>query len=719
MGGSGPDSHEPPSASVLAALVLCALAFGGTAGAQAPAGTQPSSPDAAAQEVITYPSRFFRQYEPDTALDMVLQVPGFQVDDGGGQRGFGVAAGNILIDGRRPSSKQDAPSAILRRIPASVVAGIELIRGPVGSIDVQGHTVLANVLLKEDYPASFRWDASFRKHSNVAPIRPEASISASDRWKSIDYTAGVSGFRATFGDEGAEEILDGSGNLLERRLDDSFVINVTGKAHLNASTWVGETLLSLNTSLGYTNRDEDFFSDRVSQVGPGSAYEAFFGDDTTTRTYEIGLDAERTLSADLVGKAIVLFYASDQDKLNDERVTEQNGERTLLRIADAARDTTEAIGRVELDWSRWNGHVVQASFEAAYNELDNALLRVDDTGSGPMMVDVPGANTLVEEVRFDALLQDTWTAGAWTVSYGFGAEYSTISQSGDANLERSFFFLKPQVQLTFSHGGGEQTRVRIAREVGQLDFGDFVSAAVFLDDDLALGNPNLGPESTWVSQITHEARFGDLGVVAVTAFYDRITDVQDLLPITSEFEAPGNIGDGRRWGLEVQSTLPMDWAHLTGGRLDIAVRWQDSSVTDPVTGAERDLSAEGGFSGVPTELPFYDENEYAYSVEYRQDFENANAAWGWLVSRRADRPRYKVNELDVYGEEQPIVDLFVETTRWWGIKLGFEVNNLLDLTALRVRNIHAGRRGLSDLARREIERYSLGRRFILSMSGSF
>lgn len=676
-------------------------------------------PASVEDEVVDYPHTFFEKYEPDTALDMVLQLPGFQIDDGGEKRGFGVAAGNILINDRRPSAKQDPPSAILRRIPASIVERIELIRGQIGTIDTQGHSVVANVILAESYPASFRWDASLRKHSNVEPLRGEASISISDRWKSIDYSAGVNAFRATFGDEGTEDILDGIGSITEKRFDDSFVVNRTGNAHLNASSWIGETLVSLNTSLGYVDRDEEFHSHRVPQGAVDAFHEALFGDQMITRSFEIGLDGERALGDGLAGRAILLLQGSRQDKLNDERTIQADGEQTLFRVADSTTDTTEAIARVELDWAGWADHIVQVSVESAFNTLDNALLRTDDMGAGPVIVDVPGANGRVEELRFDVLLQDTWLLGDWTFNYGLGAETSTIAQSGDANLERDYFFLKPQLQVTWSHSQGEQTRFRLVREVAQLDFNDFVSATVFLDDDLALGNPNLKPESTWTSQVTHERRFGELAVVSFTAFHDWIADVQDLLPITSEFEAPGNIGDGRRWGFELQSTIPLEWASLAGARLDLAARWQDSSVVDPVTGEERELGAQGGFAHVPTVLPFRDENEYAYSIDFRQDFPAMELAWGWAVKERAERPRFKVNELDVYDEKDPVIDLFMETTRWWSVKLGFEINNLLDLTALRNRAIYTGRRGLSTIGRREIERYSLGRRFILTISGSF
>lgn len=701
-------------------LAIIALGAGLATAAPASARAGIEVPPARTQdEIVSYPQAFFEKYEPASALDMVLQLPGFQIDDGGEMRGFGVAAGNILINDRRPSVKQDLPSAILRRIPADIVDRIELIRGQVGAIDVQGHAVVANVVLAESYPASIRWDASLRKHSNVTPLRGEVSISLSDRWKSIDYTAGVSGFRATFGDKGTEDILGGSGALLEERFDHSSTVNRTGDVHLNASAWAGETLLSLNTSLGYVNRDEALFSHRVPRTDAGTLRDALFGNRMITHTFEIGMDGQRALTNELSGRAIVLLQGSRQEKLSDERTIQAGGDQTLYRAADSTTDTTESIIRLELDWTGWTDHVLEASLEGASNALDNALVRIDDVGAGPVIVDVPGSNGEIEELRFDLLLQDTWVLGAWTINYGLGAETSTISQSGDANLERDYFFLKPQLQVTWTQSQSEQTRLRLVREVAQLDFNDFVSATVFLDDDLALGNPNLKPESTWSSQVTHERRFGDLAVFSLTAFHDWISDVQDLLPITSEFEAPGNIGDGRRWGFEIQGTVPLEWAALAGARLDFAARWQESSVVDPVTGQERDLGALGGFDHVPTVLPFRDENAYAWSIDFRQDLAASEVAWGWAVKERADRPRFKVNELDVYDEVEPVVDLFVESTRWWGVKLGLEINNLLDLTALRDRTIYAGRRGLSGIDRREVERYSLGRRYTLTISGSF
>jgi len=672
-----------------------------------------------ADEIATYPTSFFEIYQPNNAFDMVRQIPGFQIDDGDTLRGYGGVGGNILINNKRPTAKNDTLSSILSRIPVSHVDRIQLYRGQVPGVDLRGQSVVANIILRNDVPMAGSWSLDVRKHSLVRTIRPEASISASDRWQDIDYNFGFSGFRAGFGDKGVSKILDGSEQLTEERHEKSGVINLSGNVFLNASTWMGETLLQLNTKLGYSGRDELLKSHRIPQLNNASPEDQLFGDDNTSKNFEFGIDAERNLNYDLISKGIFLVNIRKSDKINDHRIIENSGFQPLFRVSDSTTKAGEVIGRMEFDWIGWDHHVIQANIDGAFNFLDNSLVQFRDTDSGPQLVDVPGSNARVEEIRGNILIKDNWSPGGkWTLDYGISAESSRISQSGEIGEKRNYFFVKPESMFTYSLSQERQMRVRLAREVSQLSFGDFVSATEFLDDDLALGNPNLRPESTWVAEFDHEQRFGRMGAVTLKLFHHWISDVEDLLPISDDFEVPGNIGDGRRWGVGVETTVPLAWLGLTGARIDVRTRWQQSKVTDPVTGDDRVLTATGGFFGVPVALSFVNENEYAYSVAYRQDFAATRVAWGWAVSDRGQRPRFKVNELDVYNEGT-IADVFIETTRWWNIKARLEVNNLLNLVASRERTIFTGLRGLSLVERREFRTHSVGRRVTLAFSGAF
>ncbi|WP_304179724.1 Plug domain-containing protein, partial [Phenylobacterium aquaticum] len=105
-----------------------------------------AAPVAATQGISTYPASFFAASGANTAADMVSRLPGFSLDSGDSVRGFEGAAGNVLIDGSRPASKTDNLDEILRRIPANRVDHIEVIRGGAPGIDMQGKSILANVV---------------------------------------------------------------------------------------------------------------------------------------------------------------------------------------------------------------------------------------------------------------------------------------------------------------------------------------------------------------------------------------------------------------------------------------------------------------------------------------------------------------------------------------------------------------------------------------------
>ncbi len=495
------------------------------------------------------------------------------------------------------------------------------------------------------------------------------------------------------------------------------VAGFRGAITFNAAKNVGETLLRVNTQINGEVRDGKRVSERTPVEPPGPPNVQAFPEDLDLLDIEIGLDAEREIGTNLLGKAILLHFDKDQETISTQRSFDADGVLTRLRISDTQTHSSETIARFELNWTRWPNHVLQFNVEGAFNSLDNALLQTNDTGDGPVIVDVPGANSQVEEIRGDMLLKDTWTIGAYELEYGLGFEVSTIEQSGDAELERSFTYVKPQLALTYAPGQGAQTRLRIAREVSQLDFNDFVSATVFEDNDLALGNPDLQPETAWRAEISHERRFGRESVVKILAFHDWVSDVEDLLPLTPNFEAPGNIGDGRRWGFEIESTLPLDRYGLRGAKLDFAARWQDSTVVDPVTGEDRIFSAG---ERTPRLLPleYRMDNEYAIVVDFRQDLQRSQVAWGWDIRSRAERPNFKVNELVVEDEETEF-NVFVETTRWLGIKINLAAQNIFDVVEKRDRILYVGERDLSPVDQREVRRRVRGFRFALEFSGSF
>lgn len=691
------------------AVVLLAAGYLGISGL---ALAQDSAPESL---IVTYGSSFFDRYQPNSALDMVNQLPGFQLDNGDGRRGFGGAVGNLLINDRYPSAKQDKPSTILARIAASRVARIELIRSQVRDIDMHGQPVVANLVLVADGTAATRWEVSLRKNFALPKLTPAGSISMSDRWQDTDFNIGFDIRKAGYGDPGTELMLDASGTLLEERIITHSGTGFTTNAYLNASRWVGKTLFQFNSIIGLEVRNEDEqITNKLLAAGIPARLEVF-DNDRRNKKIEIGLDAERSLTPDLLAKGILLLFRSDKQPVAEQRNFDDSGVQTVFRQADTDAISSENIGRLELDWTGIADHLIKVSIEGARNVLDSGLIQIVDTGDGPEVIPVPGANTRVEEMRGELQINDTFTIGALELNYGLGAESSTITQSGDAEARRSFFYVKPHATVTYTANAQNQMRFRAARDVSQLNFKDFVSATIFEDDNVLLGNPDLRPETTWIVEASEERRFGEMAVVKLTAFHHWISDVEDLLPMGVDVEAPGNIGDGRRWGLVLDATLPLDAIGLRQARLDIKARWQDSRVIDAVTGTKRVLSAAGGHAGP---VQFDGENEYALFVNFRQDFDAARVAWGWDFSMRAERPLFKVDEFDVFAEETDF-NMFIETTRWFRTKIRLNWLNILDLTQSRDRSVYVGGRDLSLVDFREIRKTTDGTRVQLVLSGAF
>ncbi len=669
-------------------------------------------------QLINYDSNYFDRYQPRTALDMVNQVPGFVVDNGDNTRGFGAAAGNVLINGRRPSAKQNSPSNFLARIDTSQVKQIELIRSQLPGIDMLGHSALVNIVLVENNLAAIiRWEAAGR-HNNRGPFKPSIDISVTDRWRDIDYTAGFYSEREANGEDGYREFFDTNDTLFQTSNVRQKSTGVEFRGTFSASTWIGETLVNANTRMTSDNRHPRQNANIIPIDDPTTVRQEFINSDYVIKGLELGFDAVRNINDDLLGKAIVLFFNRQVPQTSTRQLVDALGNQTLLRTAESDNDSIEGIARLEFNWTGLEDHAVQLNLEGAYNEVDGSLLQTDDRGTGSIVVDVPGANDKVDEVRWDILLRDNWALGNIDLDYGLGVEFSTISQTGDSEQKRSFHFLKPRGIVTWSVSDDQQIRMRIEREVAQLDFDDFISTTVFDDNDVLLGNPNLRPDATWVLEMDYERRFGRTGAFKVIAFHHWIDDVLDLLPLTDTNAVPGNIDNGRRWGVEMENTIPLEWVGFIGAKLNLTLRWQNSTVIDPVTSITRVLSAQGGNPAYRTLANGNRNNRYLLRADFRQDLVDERIAWGFTIAERDDRPLFKVDELDIYGEGIAM-DAFIETTRWFGVKIRLQGENMLDFTEWRNRTVYEGRRTLSTIDFRENREFLNGRKLTLSISGSF
>src|SRR5919106_3452149 len=118
------------------------------------------------------------QYAPRSALDIARRVPGFNLDLGNVDiRGFAAAAGNVVINGARPSSKADTLETTLLRIPANRVSKVEVGPGDLYGADYSSKSQVLNIILSAAGGVDGNFTGSVRR-LYTGKLVPDGSVSA-------------------------------------------------------------------------------------------------------------------------------------------------------------------------------------------------------------------------------------------------------------------------------------------------------------------------------------------------------------------------------------------------------------------------------------------------------------------------------------------------------------------------------------------------------------
>ncbi|QSF55232.1 TonB-dependent receptor plug domain-containing protein [Brevundimonas fontaquae] len=579
--------------------------------AEAPVPTGPTNQaplaDASQRGVLVFTPDFFAAQRPNTALDMVNRVPGFSIDNGSGARGFEGAVGNVLINNNRPASKNDSGSNVLGRTLANQVERIELIRGGAAGIDMQGYSVVVNVILKttDSRQSILTWNAMlFEGGHDIYGGSYQFTQNKGDRSWGVTLSDGMGSSdsngvgrsirRNAAGDVIRDERYENDGwgggqSIRGNYTGPLFGGKLEGTARYGLNDYQNWTELSSPTSLRRSDYAED-------------------GD-----SGELGLTWTRTLNPRWTLETRLIHEFSSFDSVSGSNET-LNGTAAPEQQFKSNGDSSESILRALVRHERSPALTIEAGAEIAYNMLDvNQAFTV-----GGVDVPLPSASVKVEETRGEAFTKATWRINPkLTLEGGVRLEASTISQSGDADQEKSFFFAKPRLLATWTPMANNQLRFRFERELGQLDFGDFAASAELSDGTVFGGNVDLEPEQRWISELSYERRFWGEGVVSIGYRHDRIIDVIDRLPLPGGLSATGNIGDGTLDQLSLNVVVPLDKVGISGARFTFKNDWNKTSVTDPTTGEDRRIS------GVRASQA---------NVGFQQDITSWKTQWGinWL-----------------------------------------------------------------------------------------
>lgn len=651
----------------------------------------------------TYQPEEFERFAPRSALDMAQQIPGFSIREDDSERGLGQANTNVIINGQRISGKSNGPVAALQRIPAEEVVRLEIVDG--ASLDIGGLTgQVLNVITSSTggITGQFRYSAEWR--SSGVPFRwGDGLVSIAGGGAKTEWTLSFENDAGRRGDAGRELVFDADDQLIDTRIEQSnFNSDRPTLSGSFARTADNGNVLNLTGEVqGFIFREREV-SERSGTIDPVDRFRTFRAREDEY-DFEVGADYSFAFGP---GQLKVIGYHRFEDSPTVARVTTEYADGRPLEGSRFTRDADEAetILRTEYTFGAFGGDL-QLAAEGVRNFLDieSAFEERDENGA-LQPVDFDGATARVEEDRAEASATYSRTlADGLQFQTSLGAEYSQISQTGAAGQTRSFYRPFGFVSLDWKANPNLNIAGRIERQVGQLNFFDFIASANLDQDRVNVTNSNLVPPQSWLFEVEATQSFGDLGSINLRGFYEDISDIVDQIPIEGGGQAPGNIDSASIYGLEGELTILFDPIGIAGLRLDSEFSWSESEVLDPLLGTPREISG----------------NELVeVEVELRQDFIGTPWAIGGFWRYDENQPNVRLDEVFQRLNPPGFLRLFVEHKDVFGMTARVRVANLLDRDNRFDRTIFVDRAaGIVDF--REDRDRKFGTIFSVDLEGSF
>lgn len=668
-----------------------------TGDAPPPVATTPAQ----VQGAKTYLPADFARFAPRTALDMLRNVPGFTIRGQSDQRGLGQATGNVILNGERFSGKSNDVVTELERIAAGNVVRIDIVDG--ATLDVPGLSgQVANVVTKSTgVSGTFGYRPEIRTRRLPALLtRGQASVNG--KVGRADYTVAIGNNSRRNGNNGPELVFTPDGAIIDRRAEDlrikQEIPRISARLHQanpDGSVW------NINTSGQYFSSDLREISLRSGPGQPDRDRRLF--ERIRQPSYEVGGDYELAAFGGKL-KFIGLRQGNRQDYSQLLTVDFPNGGASIGDRYVQKADQSETIARSEFRW-KGGGADWQVSVEGALNSLDVANSLFARTAAGAFRpIPFPNSEAEVGEKRAEAILSyGRPLSKTVSLQVSGGAEFSRLSQDGAGGLTREFVRPKGQAALAWRPNPRTDLSLKVERTVGQLNFYDFVASGNISAETANAGNANLVPPQNWNVDLQGTRNLGLWGTTTLRGYVRFISDIVDVIPIGSAGQAPGNLDRATRYGLQWTSTVNFDPLGWKGARLDADIILQTSRLTDPLTGARREIS------GV---------TQRAINVELRHDIPRTSLAYGASYDDYREAYSFRLDQRQLPVNSPGGLAVFAENKDVRGLTVRGTVYGLLNTTERFTREFYDGRR-TNGLLFTEDRKRKYGLIFLANVTGKF
>jgi len=688
-------------ASLLIGLIFTTTSYG-----------QPSRlEDSLDDSTIVYPASYFVEFNPVSANDMLNRIPGIGLalrGGRGGSRGLGSGEGEVLINGQRITGKSNEGRNQLSRISADQVDYIEIIRGTSETLDVRSGGQVVNVVLL-DMPS--RSSTTMEVRTDRLPdgtLDPGGQISFSNQAGQLNYLLHIAADPRYRASESREQSYDPNYNLRETRTEvrtrDETQFQTSVNLGYSMENSVAQFNAQYETRGDTPSRTERVINDLINE----SSRLQFDYNNSERDAWEVGGDYEHDFGAR--GKYRFLFIINDrefQSTRNRYDVEDETYNKNLF-LFNYGRDR-ERIGRTSYTINPNPDHGIEMGIEYAQTIRDNDLKMGLDTDGMPspeygdlVPVTVDNSGSLVEEIRYETFAVHNWQINPrMALESSVIVENSTIAQSGDVTNTRDFEFVRPKLDYRFNITSSLQLRALVEKNVEQLSFSDFSASVDGGDEDqnTLAGNPGIRQEQSWRYELNFELRLpDDLGVVNSQFWYRDLEDVIariDVSPSPTNLQsARGNIGDGKRYGLNLDISSKLNGLGLDNALLTTGVRLRDSEITDPFLGIRRRQPGNGRWS---------------LNMGFRHDLTQQAVTYGINYSNNSNggEGREEIDIIDIEERiESPYLSAYVQKLAFGNMMFRLESNNITENEFCRKRTRFVG--ATVDGIVEEIENYCNG-----------
>jgi hypothetical protein len=643
---------------------------------------------------VTYGKDYFNGFQPVTLQDMLRSVPGTAAllatadESMGGRRvrGMGSSGDQILIDGKRLAGKANSLGLQLKRIQATSVSHIELIRGTKAGLDVQSEGLIINVIMNENASkVNTVWTVG-GEYSESGKLNPLAKLTRTGEVRKLKYSVGIE-----YNSKNSD-ILRLNGQL---EFEDQDTTEIDNQKNLLAN--------------GLFNAGD------TNQVVRTQTHKPFH--------WEIGGDYQRRFEKIGLLKTLFVFNYGRHDFITNFTGALNAGTAKNTSENTAKRTHGEKILRSSLTNTFAKVHTLEVGAELAINDtgVSNSTKNASGTVIAASLNDID-----VQEKRLEAFISHNFAiASNLSLQSSLNFETSKITQKDNLkvnpDLKRNFSYFKPRINLRYDVNTQNQIRVTAEQKNSQLDFGAFGSSFDAEDGETDGGNSALRPETRFEFSIAYENRFiNDQGSISVKGFYNKIRDHIAKIGIYSGTgnapsninqiatkSVPGNIGNAKEYGVELNSNWRLAAINLPNAIITGKYIFKETETTDPFLLITR---------------PIEYNQKHEWLINFQHDLTAQGTSYGFNITNKAPRSGigFRTDVIEKWTKTiEPKASAYVEQKIFGNMKLRFDIKNIFKAKSGYDLTKYTGNVSLNVINYKELRAAANARMFKLSLQGTF